>query len=73
MAILNSRKQPCHLVVFSGKLPSVEAEIDCRLQSNSRQILKLPVFAALLTSVTATAKPFEVNVDEVGCHAEAVQ
>jgi hypothetical protein len=27
-------------------------------------MLKLPVFAVLLTSVAATAKPLEVNVDE---------
>jgi hypothetical protein len=26
---------PCQLAVFSGKLPSMEAEIDCKLQSNS--------------------------------------
>jgi hypothetical protein len=25
----------CQLAVFSGKLPSMEAEIDCKLQSNS--------------------------------------
>jgi hypothetical protein len=28
-------------------------------------MLKLPVFALLLTSVAATAKPLEVNVDEL--------
>ena len=27
----------CQLAVFSGKLPSMEAEIDCKLQSNSRR------------------------------------
>ena len=26
----------CQLTVFSDKLPSMEAEIDCKLQSNSR-------------------------------------
>jgi hypothetical protein len=30
------RKRACQLAVFSGKLPSMEAEIDCKLQSNSR-------------------------------------
>jgi hypothetical protein len=25
----------CHHAAFSGTLPSMEAEIDCRLQSNS--------------------------------------
>src|SRR5262249_7728132 len=33
-----SRAQPvraCQLAVFSGRLPSMEAEIDCKLQSNS--------------------------------------
>jgi hypothetical protein len=28
-------KQTCQLAVFSGKLTLVEAEIDCKLQSNS--------------------------------------
>ena len=28
-------KQACQLAVFSGTLPSMEAEIDCKLQSNS--------------------------------------
>jgi hypothetical protein len=27
--------EPCQLAVFSGELPSMEAEIDCKLQSNS--------------------------------------
>jgi hypothetical protein len=26
----------CQLAVFSGKLPFMEAEIDCKMQSNSR-------------------------------------
>ena len=26
---------PCQLAVFSGKLPSMKAEMDCTLQSNS--------------------------------------
>jgi hypothetical protein len=29
-------EEACQLAVFSGKLPSMEAEIDCKLQSNSR-------------------------------------
>jgi hypothetical protein len=28
-------KEACHLAVFSGKLPSMETEIDCKWQSNS--------------------------------------
>jgi hypothetical protein len=28
------RKRTCRLAVFSDKLPSMEAEIDCKLQSN---------------------------------------
>jgi hypothetical protein len=28
-------ERACQLAVFSGKLPSMEAEIDCKLQSNS--------------------------------------
>jgi len=30
------RRKACHLAVFSGKLPSMAAEIYCTLQSNSR-------------------------------------
>src|SRR6516164_4541120 len=30
------RQRACQLTVFSSKLPSMEAEIDCKLQSNSR-------------------------------------
>jgi hypothetical protein len=36
--VLDSRggsQQPCQLAVFSSKLPSMEQEIDCRLQPNS--------------------------------------
>jgi len=33
---LCSEDEPCQVAVFSGKLPSMEAEIDCKLQSNSR-------------------------------------
>src|SRR6516165_9818147 len=28
---------PCQLAVIFGRLPSMEAEIDCKLQSNSRE------------------------------------
>jgi len=28
-------ERACQLAVFSGKLPSIKAEIDCELQSNS--------------------------------------
>ena len=28
-------ERACQLAVFSGKLPSMEAEIDCKLQSDS--------------------------------------
>ena len=31
---LGGRKTACQLAVFSGKLPSMETEIDCKLQSN---------------------------------------
>jgi hypothetical protein len=30
-----SLQRACQLAVFSGKLPSMEVEIDCKLQSNS--------------------------------------
>ena len=29
------RKRPCQLAVFSGKLPSMEAEFDCKRSSDS--------------------------------------
>ena len=32
-------EQACQRAVFSGKLPSMEAEIDCKLQSNSSQVM----------------------------------
>jgi len=35
-ALAKSVDQACRPVVFSGKLPSMEAEIDCKLQPNPR-------------------------------------
>jgi hypothetical protein len=35
-AIMPLAIEACELAVFSGKLPCMEAEIDCELQSNSR-------------------------------------
>jgi hypothetical protein len=34
--IVHNATEPCQLAVFWGKLPSMEAEIDCKLQSDSR-------------------------------------
>ena len=59
-------ERACQLAVFSGKLPSMEAEIDCKLPSNSRYRLWASTSAIAASVVLrASCSVFQPVIDVV--------
>src|SRR5262249_22780477 len=52
------RREACQLAVFSGKLPSMEAEIDDKLPSNSSSAKAPSLFCLSVISVAAYVRRF---------------
>jgi hypothetical protein len=58
--------EACSSAAFSGRLPSMEAEVDCNLQSNSRWMLWVTIsFIAASVVLLASCSVFEPVIDVV--------